>query len=361
VVSSGALPSGSFPFPFFFMESVTSPVPVTGPSPERAAAELAEREEDSPAGRREEKILSSLSGSPTQDTSPQAIGSSDFGPPRHDGAADTPVKFQEAGSERTVYTTSSSESPKILLRPDRMSQVSDAGVTKRSKKNVDASRVVWTDELHQKFLRAYEKLGSRVVPKEIWQEMNEPTVTRENIASHLQKFRIAVLRRAGGKGARNTRLLNGISEADMERLISGVKDREAARKIEVEELARRSADRRQLLMSPFDSTALDDDDAGALLAGIRWGNPGAYSDNLALGPVPSCPPSASALYPGLVGPGLFPTPMPQVMASPMHAQQSQFGFGSVMLTPWQSSLPGPHFMEAGPQLMRQLASHQHPR
>ncbi|KAM0923885.1 hypothetical protein ACQ4PT_005288 [Festuca glaucescens] len=55
--------------------------------------------------------------------------------------------------------------------------------------NPKMSRVVWTDELHNKFVEAYDELladGEDPVPKNILYLMEDPTHTRENIASYLQ-------------------------------------------------------------------------------------------------------------------------------------------------------------------------------
>ncbi|XP_031498340.1 two-component response regulator ORR21-like [Nymphaea colorata] len=52
-------------------------------------------------------------------------------------------------------------------------------------------RVVWTAELHQQFINAVNQLGiEKAVPKRILELMNVPGLTRENVASHLQKFRL---------------------------------------------------------------------------------------------------------------------------------------------------------------------------
>ncbi|OIS97127.1 two-component response regulator arr10 [Nicotiana attenuata] len=55
------------------------------------------------------------------------------------------------------------------------------------------NRMRWSKEMHQKFLDAYYQLEAdsldKVVPKRILEIMNEPGITRENVASHLQKFR----------------------------------------------------------------------------------------------------------------------------------------------------------------------------
>ncbi|XP_057780681.1 uncharacterized protein LOC130999196 isoform X2 [Salvia miltiorrhiza] len=56
-------------------------------------------------------------------------------------------------------------------------------------------RVTWTNEMHQKFLDAIEKLGyDKAVPKKIVEVMGVPGLTRENVASHLQKYRCSMRR-----------------------------------------------------------------------------------------------------------------------------------------------------------------------
>ncbi|CAN8259065.1 unnamed protein product [Cochlearia groenlandica] len=64
--------------------------------------------------------------------------------------------------------------------------------------NLKKPRVVWSVELHQQFVGAVNQLGvEKAVPKKILELMNVPGLTRENVASHLQKYRI-YLRRLGG-------------------------------------------------------------------------------------------------------------------------------------------------------------------
>lgn len=56
-------------------------------------------------------------------------------------------------------------------------------------------RVVWSVELHQQFVNAVNQLGiDKAVPKRILELMNVPGLTRENVASHLQKFRLYLKR-----------------------------------------------------------------------------------------------------------------------------------------------------------------------
>ncbi|KAJ8573267.1 hypothetical protein K7X08_009778 [Anisodus acutangulus] len=56
-------------------------------------------------------------------------------------------------------------------------------------------RVIWTPKMHQNFVQAIHQLGhEKAVPKKIVEIMNEPGLTREHVASHLQKYRMCVKR-----------------------------------------------------------------------------------------------------------------------------------------------------------------------
>lgn len=49
------------------------------------------------------------------------------------------------------------------------------------------NQVDWTAELHRKFVQAVEKLGiDKAVPSRILEIMNVKSLTRHNVASHLQ-------------------------------------------------------------------------------------------------------------------------------------------------------------------------------
>ncbi|KAJ0780214.1 putative transcription factor MYB-HB-like family [Helianthus annuus] len=66
-------------------------------------------------------------------------------------------------------------------------------------------RLVWTPQLHKRFVDAVAHLGIKnAVPKTIMQLMNIEGLTRENVASHLQKYRLYLKRMqglsAGGSG-----------------------------------------------------------------------------------------------------------------------------------------------------------------
>lgn len=59
-------------------------------------------------------------------------------------------------------------------------------------------RLVWTPELHKRFVDAVSHLGVKTaVPKTIMQLMNVEGLTRENVASHLQKYRLYLKRMQG--------------------------------------------------------------------------------------------------------------------------------------------------------------------
>ncbi|XP_010932292.1 two-component response regulator ORR26 isoform X1 [Elaeis guineensis] len=60
---------------------------------------------------------------------------------------------------------------------------------------VKKARVVWSVDLHQKFVNAVNQIGfDKVGPKKILDLMNVPGLTRENVASHLQKYRLYLSR-----------------------------------------------------------------------------------------------------------------------------------------------------------------------
>ncbi|XP_074373312.1 transcription factor MYBC1-like [Apium graveolens] len=62
-------------------------------------------------------------------------------------------------------------------------------------------RLVWTPQLHKRFVDAVAHLGIKnAVPKTIMQLMSVDGLTRENVASHLQKYRLYLKRMQGGGG-----------------------------------------------------------------------------------------------------------------------------------------------------------------
>ncbi|CAN7110810.1 unnamed protein product [Brassica rapa subsp. narinosa] len=60
------------------------------------------------------------------------------------------------------------------------------------------ARLVWTPQLHKRFVDVVAHLGIKnAVPKTIMQLMNVQGLTRENVASHLQKYRLYLKRMHG--------------------------------------------------------------------------------------------------------------------------------------------------------------------
>ncbi|KAK0596560.1 hypothetical protein LWI29_021186 [Acer saccharum] len=78
-------------------------------------------------------------------------------------------------------------------------------------------RLVWTPQLHKRFVDAVAHLGIKnAVPKTIMQLMSVDGLTRENVASHLQKYRLYLKRMqglSGGGGGGGAGGVNGSSAA----------------------------------------------------------------------------------------------------------------------------------------------------
>ncbi|XP_058781878.1 two-component response regulator ORR23-like [Vicia villosa] len=74
-----------------------------------------------------------------------------------------------------------------LLKPVRLEELRNIWqhVVRRNR-----SGVVWSVELHRNFVAAINHLGiDKAVPKKVLDTMNVENITRENVASHLQKYR----------------------------------------------------------------------------------------------------------------------------------------------------------------------------
>jgi len=70
----------------------------------------------------------------------------------------------------------------------------DVGV-ERAAELSKRQRLVWTPQLHAQFVEAVQKLGVKTaVPKAIMKIMDVKGLTRENVASHLQKYRLTLKR-----------------------------------------------------------------------------------------------------------------------------------------------------------------------
>ncbi|XP_020236855.1 transcription factor PCL1 [Cajanus cajan] len=74
----------------------------------------------------------------------------------------------------------------------------DSAVRTEERAAVKRPRLVWTPQLHKRFVDVVAHLGIKnAVPKTIMQLMNVEGLTRENVASHLQKYRLYLKRMQG--------------------------------------------------------------------------------------------------------------------------------------------------------------------
>ncbi|KAH9766051.1 Two-component response regulator ARR2 [Citrus sinensis] len=116
---------------------------------------------------------------------------------------------QPKPSEEADYSSSANEGNwrTSKRRKDEEEEMEERDDTSTLKK----PRVVWSVELHQQFVSAVNHLGidifrtyafalmytTEAVPKKILELMNVPGLTRENVASHLQKYRLYLTRLSG--------------------------------------------------------------------------------------------------------------------------------------------------------------------
>eukprot|EP00250_Pteridium_aquilinum_P033443 c564_g1_i1 orf=31-1320(-) len=102
--------------------------------------------------------------------------------------AEIAIDFTDNGN----VPCSSQRKRKVYVDEDSANEEEDnLATTKRQ-------RVVWSVDLHQKFVAAINHLGlEQAVPKRILDLMNVPGLTRENVASHLQKYRLYLKKMSG--------------------------------------------------------------------------------------------------------------------------------------------------------------------
>eukprot|EP00250_Pteridium_aquilinum_P019551 c24473_g2_i1 orf=512-2824(-) len=83
-------------------------------------------------------------------------------------------------------------------RKDMKEEEEDLDLDNDDPSSTKKPRVVWSVELHQQFVNAVNQLGiDKAVPKRILELMNVQGLTRENVASHLQKYRLYLKRISG--------------------------------------------------------------------------------------------------------------------------------------------------------------------
>ncbi|KAK8928944.1 Two-component response regulator ARR1 [Platanthera zijinensis] len=82
--------------------------------------------------------------------------------------------------------------------PDRSVSCVGGGGGDEPARTLKRPRLVWTPQLHKRFVDAVAHLGIKnAVPKTIMQLMSVQGLTRENVASHLQKYRLYLKRMQG--------------------------------------------------------------------------------------------------------------------------------------------------------------------
>ncbi|XP_047326714.1 transcription factor PCL1-like [Impatiens glandulifera] len=108
------------------------------------------------------------------------------------------------GDEEDLDREDGSESRKLRKidfsteEADSSLQTADNGCDDASGKATKRPRLVWTPQLHKRFVDVVAHLGIKnAVPKTIMQLMNVEGLTRENVASHLQKYRLYLKRMQG--------------------------------------------------------------------------------------------------------------------------------------------------------------------
>lgn len=98
--------------------------------------------------------------------------------------------------EDVDYSSSATEGS--WKNPKKRKDEDDEPEDKDDTSTLKKQRVVWSVELHQQFVAAVNQLGiDKAVPKKILELMNVPGLTRENVASHLQKYRLYLRRLSG--------------------------------------------------------------------------------------------------------------------------------------------------------------------
>lgn len=94
----------------------------------------------------------------------------------------------------------------------------DGAESRQAEDGEGRARLVWSQELHNRFLNALSHLGlEKAVPKSILGLMEVDGMTRENIASHLQKYRI-YLKKLGGLSSKDKVTVEQLQELHEENI-----------------------------------------------------------------------------------------------------------------------------------------------
>ncbi|KAL6321292.1 hypothetical protein AAG906_016326 [Vitis piasezkii] len=121
---------------------------------------------------------------------------------------DDPVDIESVSSVNEVNQSKRDPKKKACKRV-----IEDSGKENSVAVSPKRTKVVWTTALHTRFLEAVRKIGlERAVPKRILELMNMPGLTRENVASHLQKYRIFLRRVAEASNSTGSSTGKSIAE-----------------------------------------------------------------------------------------------------------------------------------------------------
>ncbi|KAL3641906.1 hypothetical protein CASFOL_012721 [Castilleja foliolosa] len=107
---------------------------------------------------------------------------------------------QPKSSEDVDYLSSANEGNNWKSSSRKRKDEDDEGDERDDTSSLKKQRVVWSIELHQQFVTAVNQLGiDKAVPKKILELMNVQGLSRENVASHLQKYRLYLKRLSVGQ------------------------------------------------------------------------------------------------------------------------------------------------------------------
>ncbi|CAH8337360.1 unnamed protein product [Eruca vesicaria subsp. sativa] len=108
------------------------------------------------------------------------------------------VEEEEEEEDRVGSSSPGSDSKKQKTSDEVVVEEGDSGTEDLTGKTQKRQRLVWTPQLHKRFVDVVAHLGIKnAVPKTIMQLMNVEGLTRENVASHLQKYRLYLKRMQG--------------------------------------------------------------------------------------------------------------------------------------------------------------------
>nr|XP_010938329.1 two-component response regulator ARR2 isoform X2 [Elaeis guineensis] len=113
----------------------------------------------------------------------------------HSGSAEENDKQKRALDDGDNASSASEVSWKNVKRRKDGKEEEEEIEEREDPSTLKKPRVVWSVDLHQQFVAAVNQLHvDKAVPKKILELMNVPGLTRENVASHLQKYRLYLRR-----------------------------------------------------------------------------------------------------------------------------------------------------------------------